>query len=208
MEIDLSEILASANDWATIKLPDPDLYQFWEGCQKREIWIEDPICWETVSRTYKYLRHLNPHNGEVRINIMSPGGELDVMFAMYDIIKNAGMPIHTHNVGRCHSAAFIIFLAGHYRTMTPYGTFVAHEGSSVLGGTFRETKAAMAQYEKDVEKMCKIIADETNLEFDYIKQRFAEESDWYIDYEEAVAGGIVREPKPITREPEDDLPWE
>lgn len=195
MNISLEELLESiAEDWATMKLPDPDLYQLWEGIRQRQLWLEDPICWHTVSRIYKYIQTLDSKDQTpVVINIFSPGGELDVMFALYHLIKTSPIPIHTVNVGRCHSAAFIVFLAGSVRTMTPYGTFIAHEGSGVVGGSYRETKAAMAQYDKDVEKMCRIIADETNLEYEYIKKRFSEDQDWYIGYEEAVETGVIRD---------------
>lgn len=189
------EMLASImpDDAPNMKLPCPDLWQEWKGYKDRNVWLDEAICWHTIQRLYKYLANLDPADQRpVTLNLMTPGGSLDCMFALYDLIKNSPVPINTYNVGSCHSAGFIIFLAGKERKMQKYGTFVAHEGSSVQMGTYRETKAAMAQYEKDVERMCRIIEAETNLEYDYIKSNFSEKSDWYINYDEAVSGGILR----------------
>jgi ATP-dependent Clp protease protease subunit len=124
---------------------------------------------------------------------MSPGGELPTMFTLYHTIRNSRVPIHTINMGACHSAAFIVFLAGHKRTMLPDAQFIAHEGSGVVGGTFRETKAAMARYERDVARMAEIIASNTTMTVDEIKEKYNTESDWYIDDTMAKSLGVITE---------------
>ena len=64
-----------------------------------------------------------------------------------------------------------------------------------MGGSYRENKAAMEQYEKDVAEMRHIIAAETGIDEDLITKKFEESQDWYIRYDEAVEKGILR-PRP------------
>jgi ATP-dependent protease ClpP protease subunit len=179
------------------KLPDPDLLMLYKGFESRHLWLDCEITLETCSLLVKYIHHLNmtePFDATpITLHLFSPGGELDTMFMLYSTLKQSIIPIHTINEGRCHSAAFIVFLAGSKRTMNRYGTFVAHEGSGVVGGTFKETKQAMAQYEKDVHQMAEIIANETDLKIEEIKKRFDLDSDWYISYSDATKFGIIRE---------------
>jgi len=124
----------------------------------------------------KYIQHLNRNSEDketpITIHFFSPGGEVRVMFNLYYTILNSKIPVHCVNEGDCHSAAFVVFLAGSKRTMIPYGTFIAHEGSGGLGGTYRETKAAAAQYDREISWMRKIIAERTNLTEEEINNKF------------------------------------
>ena len=61
-----------------------------------------------------------------------------------------------------------------------------------MGGSYRENKAAMAQYEKDVEEMRRIIANETKASEELINKKFEESQDWYIRDDEAKKLGITR----------------
>lgn len=129
----------------------------------------------------------------IYIHIMCNGGELDIMFALYDLIKNMRRPVVTINEGRCHSAAFIVFLAGHSRLMRKYAQFVAHEGSAGISGSHREVQQATEAYKKNVEDMRDIIAAETKITKEQLKEHFDREQDWYIDYEQAKEFGILKE---------------
>lgn len=183
----------------TLKYPDPDLLLLYKQLGYRELWLDEEINWETCAFLVEYIQYLNREGVDyltpITIHIMSPGGELPVMFTIYDTIKKSRIPVVTINEGACHSAAFIVFLAGKYREMNPHATFIAHEGSGAMGGSYRENKAAMEQYEKDVAEMRHIIAAETGIDEDLITKKFEESQDWYIRYDEAVEKGILR-PRP------------
>ena len=179
------------------KLPDPELVLFYKGLETRDIWLDSEITWETCSFIVKLIQYLNKKESfdetPIKLHILSPGGELPVMFTLYETIKNSEIPIHTINEGGCHSAAFIVYLAGHQRSMSSYATFIAHEGSGMMGGSFRENKVAMRQYEKDVMAMKQIIAENTNLTLEDIENQFEKEQDWYICYDDACKFGIIKE---------------
>ena len=182
----------------TLKYPDPDLLLLYKQLGTRDLWLDTEVTWENCAFLVEYIKYLNCTSEDfvtpITLHIMSPGGELPVMFTVYDTIKQSRIPVVTINEGACHSAAFIIFLAGTHRLMNPHATIIAHEGSGAMGGSYRENKAAMEQYEKDVAEMRHIIAAETGIDEDLITKKFEESQDWYIRYDEAVEKGIIRLP--------------
>lgn len=179
------------------ELPDPDMVLFWHQIKDREFWIDDEINWDNLAFLVQYIQYLNKYESEdmtpITLHMMSPGGHLYVMFTLYHTIKNSKIPVHTINEGICHSAAFLIFLAGSKRTMLPDSVFCAHEGSGMQGGTFRESKAAMKEYEIEVDRMKELIAKETGMDLDYLNNKFEQNSDWWIRYDEAKELGIITE---------------
>lgn len=197
----MSEILQVIQPFwkPTKQLPDPELLMFYKGLENRDIWLDQEIDYDSCSILIKYIMHCNRNDiyaeckDPIHLHIFSNGGALNVMFMLYDIIKNSKVPIYTYNEGACHSAAFIVFLSGHKRYMRPHALFVAHEGSSMIGGSYRETKSAMAQYDKEVELMCNTIASETKLDIETIKLHFDVGQDWYINYDEAKEFEIIKE---------------
>lgn len=181
------------------QLADPSLIMFYRNLGMRDLYLDSEINWGNCSFIIQYIRYLNFIEKDIEnpeplnLHIMSHGGEVPTMFALYNTVKTSRIPIHTINEGTCHSAAFIIFLGGKIRTMRPDACFVAHEGSGGIGGTYRESKSAMENYEKDVNRMREIIAQETNLTAEEIETHFSKESDWYIRYEEAKNKNIITE---------------
>lgn len=181
----------------TLKYPDPSLLLMYKNMAQRDFWLDDDITWDNCAFLVQYIQYLNNNEEErknpqpITIHIMSNGGELPVMFTLYDVIRHSEIPVTTVNEGACHSAAFIIFLAGELRFMAPHATFIAHEGSGMMGGSYRENKAAMEQYEKDVAEMRHIIAERTGISEEEITKRFSESQDWYIQKDYADKHGIT-----------------
>jgi len=192
LEFSLAEIPMHVSN---VDLADPDLILWYAQFAKREIWIDYEITSETSLFIVKWIDYLNKYSNDletpITLHIFSPGGELRTMFTLYDAIKKSRIPIHTINEGDCHSAAFLVFLAGQKRTMRPYSLFIAHEGSGGAIGSYRETKAAAAQYDREIELMRKIIAFETSIGEDEINTKFEQSQDWYINYLDAIQYGII-----------------
>lgn len=191
-------VLTKGQGWKD--LPDPDMILYWRQLEQRELWLDEAeITWDTTAFIAQYIQYLNKTESDdmtpITLHIMSPGGHLHVMFALYDIIKASKIPVITINEGICHSAAFVIFLAGDVRKMNPNAVFCAHEGSGGMGGTYRESKAAMREYEIEVEQMKNIISQETGMPLDFINQKFEQNSDWYIRQGEAKELGILKDAK-------------
>ena len=181
----------------TLKYPDPDLLMFFKQLETRDLWLDTEVNWDSCAFIVEYIQYLNERESDdmtpIKLHIFSNGGELPTMFAVYDTIKKSKIPVHTINEGACHSAAFIIYLAGSIRTMNPDGVFIAHEGSGGALGTYRESKSAMQQYEIEVDRMAHIISENTKLTVEEINHNYDQNSDWYIRAEDAKKYGIVTE---------------
>lgn len=179
------------------KLPDPDLLFLYEDMKDRHFWLDQEINLDNCSLLIKYIQYLNRKEEydmtPITLHIASPGGELSTMFAVYHTIRNSKIPVHTINELGAHSAAFIVFLAGDIRTMNPDATFIAHEGSGMMGGSFRENKVALKQYEKDVRRMSEIMAERTNFTLEELNGQFEREQDFYIGYDIAKEKGVITE---------------
>lgn len=180
----------------TLKYPDPALLMIYKNLKGRHLWLDDEINWDTCAFLVQYIQYLNTVEADdmtpITIHIMSGGGELPTMFTIYDTLKQSKIPIVTINEGACHSAAFIVYLAGTKRLMNTHALFIAHEGSGQMGGSYRESKSAMQQYEKDVDEMRHIIAAETGIDEAEINKHFEESQDWYIRYDDAVRLNILK----------------
>lgn len=176
---------------------DPELALFYQNLKRNEFWLEGEINLDTCGFLIKYIRYLNITEMEEElkkpliIHFNSNGGLLDTMFALYDTIKKSKKPIYGINEGICHSAALIIFLACDKRFMNPNAYFIAHEGYGGASGSYRESKAAMAQYDYEVDKMAQFFSNATNLSVEDIKKHYEAASDWYIRYDDAKEHGII-----------------
>ena len=197
LNMDDLEILFTKKD---VNLPDSSLLLMYKALTKRHIWLDFDISWESVHLIVKYIQYINMLHEEnhteaspIYLHIFSYGGNMDAMFVLYNTIKESKVPIYTINEGSACSAAFIVFLAGKKRIMNEDAMFIAHEGSNQMGGTYRESKAAMKDYEKRIERMKEIIENETKMNKEDIENQFSINADWYIYKPEALELGIVTE---------------
>lgn len=113
------------------------------------------------------------------IYIMSPGGEVDIMWALVDAIKLSATPVYTVNVGTASSAAALIFIAGHQRFMTPNAKVMIHEGSAHFGGDAVKVMDFSESYKKELKKMKEFIAANTGILPKQLNAKRA--SDWELD---------------------------
>ena len=63
----------------------------------------------------------------IRIYFNSFGGSVYDMWLLVDTILGSKTPVYTYCTGYAMSAAFIIFLAGHKRYMSPHATLMYHQ---------------------------------------------------------------------------------
>ena len=63
----------------------------------------------------------------IKIYFNSFGGSVYDMWLLVDTIMGSKTPVYTYCTGYAMSAAFIIFLAGHKRYMSPHATLMYHQ---------------------------------------------------------------------------------
>ena len=178
-----------------LQLPDPDVLNFYIDLDKRIFWIDEQISNYSLE-IIKYIMRWNeedrvlPENQRkpIRLFFFSPGGDLDVNYALIDAIELSKTPIIGINIGMCASAAAFIYLSCHKRYMMPHSYFLFHRGSGQLTGSFSEIYSQMDDYEKQVTELANFMQKHTLYTKDEIEKNIV--SEWYVRKEEALEKGV------------------
>lgn len=161
------------------------------------IFIQDTICNATLNQLLTSLLQADPDDPEIIVHINSPGGEIDVAYAMYDILRLSGKYIVTFAVNEIFSCAVIIYLAGDERFATNYSNFMIHEPFHEYGSDVAVTKN---QYQKNIKELSgatneymSLISRRTKISVPKIKQYLAEapQNEWYFKTKIAKKYGFV-----------------
>jgi len=127
----------------------------------------------------------------IKIFITSPGGDLDVTFLFYDVMKRIQSPMIT--IGDyCASAAAILLAAGERRYLSPHAKVMLHLPAGQMGGDARDWDIQHKQMEKyrkavvDILRECgvKKSSEEILLDID---------RDYWMSAEEAIDYGLADE---------------
>ena len=181
-----------------MQLPDPELRNYYVDLENRIFWLDEEVT-PFLLELVKYIVRWNAEDGAkpvekrkpIRIFFFSPGGDLDINYALIDTIKMSKTPVIGINIGQCASAAAYIFLSCHKRYMLPHAYFILHQGSGTLSGTFEQICAQMEDYQKQVEELASFVLAHTS----YTEEAVAEKivGEWYIRKDEALENGVVHE---------------
>lgn len=179
----------------TMALPDPSTLVFYRDLEERKIWIDDEINECTLDIVRLIIQWNREDSGKeikdrkpIKIFFFSVGGEIDVENSLVDIVALSKTPIIGINMGRCMSAAAYIYLACHKRYSLPQATFLFHQGSAEMSGTYLELKAAMESYEEKVLKLVDYMKKYTKYSEEQITQNIVGE--WYVSADEALEYGV------------------
>lgn len=178
-----------------LQLPDSDLLNYYIDLDKRQFWVDSEIDNYSLELV-KYILRWNEEDKmlppeqrkPIRIFFFSPGGDLDVNYALIDTISMSKTPIIGINVGQCASAAAFIYLSCHKRYMLPHAYFLFHQGGGVLQGTFAEIYAQMQDYQDQVEELSTFMAAHTKFSKEEIEEKIVGE--WYVRKDEAIKNGV------------------
>ena len=179
-----------------VQLPDPELRNYYVDLEHRTFWLDEEVT-PYLLELIKYIVRWNAEDSAtpiekrqpIRIYFFSPGGDLDVNYALIDTIKMSKTPIIGINIGQCASAAAYIFLSCHKRYMLPHAYFILHQGSGTLSGTFEQICAQMEDYQQQVEELATFVLEHTTYSEEAVAEKIVGE--WYIRKDEALENGVV-----------------
>ena len=183
---------------ANLRLPNPELLNYYKGLKNREYWIEGEIT-EDMMELARLILFWNREDASldpaarkpIKIFFNSPGGALDVAYSLYDIIRVSKTPVIGINIGYCASAAAYIFISCHQRKMTKHAYFIFHQGSiERLSGEYKQIIASIEDYQSQVEELSALIKERTLYTDEEIAKNIINE--WYIRQEEALEKGVVQ----------------
>lgn len=181
-----------------LALPDPELLTFYKDLERRVYWLEEEVTEHTLEIIRKIVAWNLEDEGKdpadrkpIKLFFFSPGGDLDVNYALIDTIRMSKTPVYGINVGRCCSAAAYIYLSCHKRYMLPHSYFVFHQGSGHFQGSYAEIVSQMEDYQSQVNELANFMKERTLFTEDEIADNIVTE--WYVRREEALAKGVCHE---------------
>ena len=131
---------------------------------------------------------------EMTFMINSPGGSLYSFIQIWDIIdklKSQGVKIKAEVQSHAMSAGFFLFMLADERRMNKLGTLLYHEiliGNSMKLSDWNLETHRMDKIQKALDKL---VTDNTNITQDMLDKYKGK--DWYIDFDEAMELGIIKE---------------
>jgi len=150
---------------------------------------------EQVQTVTKKMRVLAVENEidppPIMLHIASYGGSIFAGFAGMDMIKSNPLPIHTIVDGAAASAATLLSVVGHKRSIRKNAYMLIHQLSSCLVGKFEEIKDDMQRLEKLMATIKQTYVDHAKIPKDKLDEII--KHDWWFSAEDCLKFGLVDE---------------
>lgn len=184
------------NNLEDIKLPSPEMVNYWRLAENRIFYIDYEID-ETVLEVQRSIICINIADKDIepalripiKIFIDTPGGLLSETMGLATTIIMSKTPVITVNIAESYSGGCLLLLAGHKRYAFPYSKAMLHTGSSGVAGTFEQTEQAQKIYKKQIDEMGSYILEQSGMDERIYKKN--KSKDWYMDAKEQIQYGIV-----------------
>ena len=188
--------IAIPEDLEDIKLPSPEMVNYWTLAEKRIFYIDYEID-ESVLEIQRSIIAINIADRDkkiedripIKIFLDTPGGLLSETMSLATIMMMSKTPIITVNIAEAYSGGCLLLLAGHQRYALPYSKAMLHTGSGGTVGTYEQTEQAQKNYKKQIEEMGSYILERTGMDDKLYKRNKAK--DWYLDANEQLSTGVV-----------------
>ena len=129
---------------------------------------------QNLMNTFLQISGQNP--SLISFLFSSPGGDVSAGITFYNFLKSLSTKIIVYNMGNIDSVATVIFLAGNERFACPHSTFLFHGTKCRIFADqaldLSNVREMESRIEKDEEKIAGIIASNTNITEDEIKELF------------------------------------
>ena len=176
-------------------LPNPDLISYYVLEKDRKLYLDREVDNSILNIQRMILRWNMEDTGKpaderrpILLYIFSPGGDVDAMWSLIDVIETSQTPVYTVNVGLAASAAGLIFLAGSKRFMLPHSRFVVHEGSASMSGDAVKVMDAGESYKKTLKQMKEYILKKTRISASVLNKQKCH--DWELDAAYCLGHGV------------------
>lgn len=160
--------------------------------------IEDDIiaqaCNVIIGEQYREER-----KDKIRIMINSAGGELHSAFALIEIMEASSIPIETIAIGRCVSAALMIFMSGSpgMRIVTRTCTAMSHTYSTGIEGNHWDLKDIQKELQNTQERIVGQYEKCTGKSKASIMKKLIGKGDTWLRPQEMVEYGIADRIGPV-----------
>src|SRR6056300_33863 len=111
----------------------------------------------------KHKADLIGYEPQIRIHIMSEGGDVYSGFALKNILEKSRVKVVTIAQGACCSAATFMFLGGSERRMGQNAYLLIHQISTEIWGEYKDLKHEMKSCDKFMGALKKMYMDKTEI---------------------------------------------
>ena len=125
------------------------------------------------------------------VNINSPGGFVDELLALVDMLESMPAPVITRAYGQVCSCGFVLFCVGDERYVGPNTSLMYHEIAYGICGKNSEVKNYQDYSKKIQKRVDRIIVNKTGLTFKKLNEWKKENQDKWLEAKEAVDLGIA-----------------
>ncbi len=136
----------------------------------------------------------------IKIYFNSFGGSVYDMWLLVDTILESRTPVYTYCTGYAMSAAFIIFLSGHKRYMSPHATLMYHQIYCWRSGKYQDLVDDREQTDHLNDMIEQFVTERTGLTKEDMLSIREKKKDTYFSAQEAKEKRIITEvisfPKP------------
>lgn len=125
------------------------------------------------------------------LNINSPGGHVDELIALVDMLESMPAPVITRAYGQVCSCGFVLFCIGDERYVGPNASLMYHEIAYGIWGKDSEIKNYHDYTKKLQKRVDRLIVNKTGLTFKVLNEWKQHGYDKWLDAKEAVKLGIA-----------------
>lgn len=190
-ELSLDILQTLLRDPSTLKLPDPELVNYYYYENRRMVWIDLSV----DASALEYIRLIVRWNMEdigkkiedrkpIKIMLFNYGGSFDLEWALIDAIKTSKTPVWTVNMGICASAAADVFIAGSKRLMMPNAKLMIHQGNAGFEGDAQKIFDQADNYKAQLEKIKKFTLENTKIPARVFNKHI--NNDWWLTANECM----------------------
>jgi ATP-dependent Clp protease protease subunit len=134
-------------------------------------------------------QNLTSKKKKLTLFINSGGGNLYDAFALIDVMRASRLPVNTVGIGSIMSAAFLIFVCGRKRYISPNTSIMCHEYSEIVEGKHHDIMSSMKEAELCNAKMLDILVDQCKMTDEEVAEKLLNPTDIYLTPDELLSIG-------------------
>ena len=191
-----SVIVEIPKELENVKLPSPDLIQYYKNYNERRIFIDYDIDDSLIEASKQIMEYNIQDKGKkpedrkkIMVYVYSYGGDLPAAYSFIAICETSKTPIATVNMGVAMSAGLLIMLASKERYCLKRSQALIHQGSGALQGSYSEIEENQKSYKKMVDDMGIYIMSKTKIDQKLFNKN--KSKDWHLSDREQVELGIA-----------------
>lgn len=127
----------------------------------------------------------------INLYINSPGGDIDSMWAIINLITSIDVPVHTYCYGMACSAAFMILQAGDKRYVSENATLMYHQMSVGNQGKLKDIEHFTQRCTEEQNKIDEFLFNRTGLTQHMLEEVRSTQIDKYFSLEEVKKYGLA-----------------